>query len=106
MTEKEKEIVKALECCGMDACGDCPYHDVGDEAEPCSFKLTRDAADLIKSQREEIESSCTEGKWLVTDLGVAGEFECSECGYSYVEGDNTIETGTNFCPECGAKMNG
>ena len=54
---KDKEIIKALECCNRPAnqtsCDDCPYQFID---EKCSSKLINDALDLINRQKAEIES--------------------------------------------------
>lgn len=49
----DKQIIKALECCGMNReCPlDCPY--AGDGL--CTDNLKRDAADLIEKQQKKIE---------------------------------------------------
>lgn len=53
----DKEIMKALECCGDEEmlkwCTDCPYFDK--ENDFCQEDLSRDALDLINRQQAEIE---------------------------------------------------
>lgn len=41
------------------------------------------------------------GKW-VNDQG--NEYRCSGCGYSYINA--TSDGNYNYCPNCGAKMDG
>ena len=48
------------------------------------------------------------GHWISTDDGWDGEyFVCSECGcpWTLIEG-SPEENGMNFCPSCGARMDG
>ena len=49
----DKEIVKALECCGSNAylCGECPYKRI----DNCELKLSADALDLINRLQAENE---------------------------------------------------
>lgn len=48
----DNEIIKALECCGVDtSCEGCPYHDVS----LCQDNLCKDALSLINRQKAEIE---------------------------------------------------
>ena len=53
----DKEIIKALECCGDEEelhwCTECPYYDK--ENDFCQEDLHRDALDLISRQQAEIE---------------------------------------------------
>lgn len=52
----DKEIIKALECCGTATCisNSCPYEKIHD-IPTCTTKLTRDALDLINRQQKELE---------------------------------------------------
>ena len=42
------------------------------------------------------------GKWVKGDFKFA-EMSCSLCGFAYY-GEHDVECMSNFCPECGAKM--
>lgn len=69
---------------------------------------------------EEIDDTPTidpvrHGKWRMKMMEnvINGETrkvrECSECGSAYFvydSSDNTIDVAPNYCPECGAKMDG
>lgn len=44
------------------------------------------------------------GKWVKTNSRLA-EMTCSLCGFTYY-GEHDEECMSNFCPECGAKMDG
>ena len=46
----------------------------------------------------------SEGEWIIDRTPIDATFECSKCGYSYIEADPQAETEYKFCPECGAKM--
>ena len=53
----DKEIIKALECCGNivdSTCKGCVYHETYNAR--CVVRLMRDALDLINRQKAEIES--------------------------------------------------
>lgn len=39
------------------------------------------------------------GKWLLKHIGVGHYWECSECEFK-----NAVMPRTNYCPNCGAKM--
>ena len=45
------------------------------------------------------------GQWkLVRRQADGGEYECSECAHKYVF--NSFDRSSNYCPHCGAKMDG
>ena len=46
------------------------------------------------------------GEWIADRSPVEVEFRCSECGYSYIEADSYQNCDYNYCPNCGAKMDG
>lgn len=48
----------------------------------------------------------SEGEWIIDRTPIDATFNCSKCGYSYIEADPQAETEYKFCPECGAKMKG
>lgn len=48
----------------------------------------------------------SEGHWIIDRTPIDATFECSECGYSYIEADPQAETEYKFCPYCGARMKG
>lgn len=72
----------------------------------------RSMADLT-SLREVLEDTPTadvaevrHGTWIANRSPVEVEFSCSECGFSYIEADSYQECDYNFCPNCGARMDG
>lgn len=46
------------------------------------------------------------GWWVIERSSVEAEIKCSECGYSYIEADSYARAEYNYCPQCGAKMDG
>jgi hypothetical protein len=48
----DEQIVKALECCKIGNCDDCPFYGV---KEDCEVELPEEALDLINRQKVEIE---------------------------------------------------
>ena len=54
----DEEVIKALECCytnDSNDCYKCPYTAESTAEMFCDKKLAKDALDLIKRQKEEIE---------------------------------------------------
>ena len=68
MTERkitDEEVIKALECCASAECGKCKWEPRGDcyrGSMECNDDLMREALDLIKRQRAEIERLHSEVK--------------------------------------------
>ena len=56
----DNEVIKALECCGVESCLGCPYHGKCHLGNP----MIRDALDLITRQQEEIENLKVENQSL------------------------------------------
>lgn len=46
------------------------------------------------------------GLWIIERSPIEAEFKCSECGYSYIDADSYAKAEYNYCPNCGAKMDG
>ena len=46
----------------------------------------------------------SEGEWIIDRTPIDATFNCSKCGYSYIEADPQAEAEYKFCPECSAKM--
>ena len=51
----DNEIIKALECCSVNAEGNCRGCPLLNDYSPCGVKLTTNALDLINRQKAEIE---------------------------------------------------
>ena len=121
----DNEIIKALgQCETQSTCSYCPYF----EKIGCKKHLYQDAYRLIIRQKAEIEELQIEriklnadyenkqkgipnmevrhGEWIVDSNIAETEFKCSKCGYSYFEGEPCQESDYNYCPNCGAKMDG
>lgn len=99
------ELIKALRKCGKqspDRCWDCEYYD----REPwCESVLANDAADALEAAEKrisELEAQLPkEGEWIGVNPMVDTE-QCSICGWNIP----TDEFESNYCPNCGAKMDG
>ena len=65
-----------------------------------------DAADCIRYMDAADVAPVVHGRWIHTDLASHwyGKDECSEC--TYHEHDRRDLSNFNFCPNCGAKMDG
>ena len=48
----DEQIIKALECCKIGNCDDCPFYGI---KEDCDVELPEEALDLINRQKAEIE---------------------------------------------------
>ena len=48
----DEQIIKALECCKIGECDDCPFYGV---KEDCEVELPEEALNLINRQKAEIE---------------------------------------------------
>lgn len=106
-----REFELALKHCYMTRCNcpKCPIHNVQD----CFPFITKTAYEIIISQEAQIEkyksaniSPVRHGHWIEQENWALDDYyyTCSACGEDY----NTIY-GTpdyNFCPNCGAKMDG
>jgi len=75
----------------------------GDEATFCDLKeKVTDAIALLKEQ------DAKTGHWIEKeDYNLDTYYDCSVCGESWSMIDGTPwENGMNYCPHCGAKMEG
>ena len=63
------------------------------EYERCEYRLANDELDDVALVRHGRWEEC--GQYDVYDY-----YQCSECGYFSFDGE------TNYCPNCGAKMEG
>ena len=51
----DKDIIKALECCGIKTDGKGCYFDTHESEEICAREIVKNAFDLLNRQKEEIE---------------------------------------------------
>ena len=65
----DNEIIKALECCGRENCNGCPYRT--DKLCHQGNPMIRDACDLIKCQKAEIQDLEIKNEHLVCFLAEA-----------------------------------
>lgn len=63
-------------------------------------------ADLLEKQPTAEVAEVRRGKWVHTDYAMhwLGKDECSECTYHTSDRDDLSHF--NFCPNCGARMDG
>ena len=69
-------------------------------------QLTPLIENLIQKQPTADVVEVRHGTWIANRSPVEVEFSCSECGFSYIEADSYQECDYNFCPKCGARMDG
>lgn len=105
MSELNREqIIKALECCGTEnkCCSVCP---LAKDYSPCSKTMAENALSLIEELTVELEAR--HGKWVFGKLCGRDAWVCSLCGAGFT-GENAewIAKEHDFCPKCGAKMDG
>ena len=102
------KVIKAVECRangnGQQGCigwdVDCPYS--FDHAFCDMNQLLLDALALLKEQETKT------GHWIEQeDYNLDTYYDCSVCGESWSTVEGTPwENGMNYCPHCGAKMEG
>ena len=96
MADLEK-VKKGLDLCltgEPSTCKDCPYNAECKEARGIGpSPLRRDALELLNEQKY--------GHWIRSPKFLS-EAQCSVCKETYVGDCRTF----NYCPECGAKMDG
>lgn len=99
-----EKVIKGLNCCsGSDSCANsCPYYDNCGNNYSCTSNLAKDALALLKEQETKT------GKWIEqTDYMGDTYYDCSVCNESWITIEGTPwVNGMNYCPHCGAKMEG
>ena len=105
--DKREKVIKGLEWC-MNEKHDCyrekgcPYENEGDDIG-CKYALHRDAIALLKAQEPRVHARWRELK--------DGTEECTNClglcpHEENYNGDVIFNFGCEYCPWCGAKMDG
>lgn len=102
MADRDK-VIKELEECLAASCRGfrprltCPYND--DE-----WDIMRDALELLKEQKAKVGA----WQWKIhgkpENGGTLGEAVCNQCGKSTYA--TAVKGDLNYCPNCGAKMEG
>ena len=79
----DDQIIKALECCCFSGdCDQCPYEDMG---ESCKFESTKDALDLIKKQKAEIDKLKENNKEIMKTIAGVHTEAIKEFAERYAE---------------------
>lgn len=95
-----ERVIKGLECCVYEKnCIRCPYFKGNNT---CMDDKDKDVLKLLKEQEAKT------GHWIEKeDYNLDTYYDCSVCGESWTMIDGTPwENGMNYCPHCGAKMEG
>ena len=113
MIDKEK-VLTGLECCSMNGngCKRCPYNKDCDEMPDYgNAQLCSDALELLKEQPEP-----KYGHWVFDPDGMDWNIPAWKCSECHCKNDNippNLEkthplrwSGSKFCPNCGAEMDG
>ena len=82
----DKEIIKALECCGNivdSTCKGCVYHETYNAS--CVVRLMRDALDLINRQQAEIDRYKGVIKILEKDVAAARNEGVKELAHQLID---------------------
>ena len=97
-----------------DALKDKWQNDLKDTLENGVEYIDNDIEDVYRWFAEDLESSPTidpvkhgkwnDGKYMGGDGCFVWHRECSLCGYE--RDDDNLDKDTNYCPNCGAKMDG
>ena len=109
---RNEELIKALRTCADhnavgDKCyGECPYNGNYNE---CVDQMILDAADALEAAAKriaELEARLPkDGEWIIIGISVNGSStaKCSKC--DAIVHDSFTNT-PNYCPNCGARMDG
>ena len=102
------EIKQGLQHCSEDCCKGCNYEEDCNMADGFSV-LACDAFAYIE-HLEAGQTAC--GNWQGQADGYSDGYPvydvwyCSECGHCIDDGTDDPENLPNYCPNCGAKMDG
>lgn len=91
----------------MATCKECLHYDACDLNEAYWVKHNADqACSAFKDKSKYVEQK--HGRWeIIHDDYDCEMMQCSCCGAEFYDGDNdTVDSLHNYCPNCGAKMDG
>ena len=96
----DNEVIKALEVCAYsdDCLKECPFFNYKAD---CTKRLTASALEIIKRHQSNV-SPVKHGHWVKEKSDVLIHWHCSVCKNCYY----LEEPNANYCPNCGAKMDG
>ena len=96
----DNEVIKALEVCAhFDACfKECPLFNY---KAGCIRKLTASALEIIKRYQSDVVP-VRHGRWINENFYT----HCSACGKMAIYDKYGQEVESDYCPHCGAKMDG
>ena len=91
----------------MATCKECLHYDACDLNEAYWVKHNADQACSAFKDKSKYEEQ-KHGRWeIVVDDYDCEMMRCSCCGAEFYDGDNdTVDSLHNYCPNCGAKMDG
>lgn len=70
------------------------------------YLVSEVAVNIIKHLPSADVAEVVHGKWEKFDQECEVEYACSNCNFSIVEADPKQDCVFNYCPICGAKMDG
>lgn len=106
LTKQEKNLMDIFascwEHCHSSHCRKCKFNQGNDMFSLLLCLSYQYAQELIANGYKKVRH----GTWIANRSPIEVEFSCSECGFSYIEADSYQECDHNFCPKCGARMDG
>ena len=96
----DNEVIKALEVCAYsdDCLKECPFFNYKAD---CTKRLTASALEIIKRHQSNV-SPVKHGHWIYENFYT----HCSVCGKMAIYDKYGQEVESDYCPRCGAKMDG
>ena len=96
----DNEVIKALEVCAYsdDCLKECPFFNYNAD---CTKRLTASALEIIKRHQSNV-SPVKHGHWIYENFYT----HCSVCGKMAIYDKYGQEVESDYCPRCGAKMDG
>ena len=96
----DNEVIKALEVCAYsdDCLKECHFFNYKAD---CTKRLTASALEIIKRHQSNV-SPVKHGHWIYENFYT----HCSVCGKMAIYDKYGQEVESDYCPRCGAKMDG